>query len=139
MQLFLAKSGEPDQLVAFDFDQGFLFFQLLLLVAQILFALNQSLQLAVDQGFPFGQTLFEVSEFAAARAEGFFGLLAELESFFVGGEPCLARNGFGFPAGVFEEGFLLHGASGVAFALFPMEEPVSQQTPREEKRSAFPI
>ena len=119
MQLFLAKSGEPDQLVAFDFDQGFLFFQLLLLVAQILFALNQSLQLAVDQGFPFGQTLFEVSEFAAARAEGFFGLLAELQSFACAVDEHLAaplRLGEPSVVGVVRDGKLLLDCRTIADA-----------------------
>ena len=48
LELFLAQPGKPDQLVAFGFDRAFLFFQILLLVAQILFSLHQSFELSVD-------------------------------------------------------------------------------------------
>ena len=138
LELFLAQPGEPDQFVAFGFDRAFLFFQILLLVAQILFSLNQSFQLSVDQRFPFGQTQFEVSEFAAACAEGFFRLLAEFQGLFIGSEPSLAHNGLGFPVGAFHKRFLLGNACGAKFSLFPPEKPVTQHYARSEEQGAFP-
>ena len=75
LELFLPEFGQPDQFVPLGLDRGLLIPQLLQIIAQILFPLGQTLQLAIDQRFALGQTLFEVGEFAAACAEGLFRLL----------------------------------------------------------------
>ena len=137
--MFPAEPGQPDQLVAFGFGRGFLFLQVLLLAVQVFFPSDQSFQLLVDQRFPIGQSLFEVREFAAACAEGFFRLLAELQSLFAGGEARFAQNGLGFPASIFQKRFPFRGLDGVESALFPMVKPITQQDACEEKQGAFPI
>jgi len=136
--LFLAEFGQPHQFVAFGFDRGFFFFQLLLLGPQICFTVDQPFQLPIDQRFAFRQALFKVGQFPPPRAERLFRLFAEFEGFFVGREPRLARYGFRLTTGGLDQRFVLRSARGIEPSLFVMEKPVTEQNAREEKRSSFP-